>query len=488
MKFRILFLVLIFTSTLLFSQYSTPNTGVHWTLDDIAANSPTTITVSGNEYTLHENLVVEVNDSLSLNENLILKIAADVEVEVKGYFSSSAVDITITAVDSSTPYEGFWMYDTSKIYFNNTLVEYGGGIRVITPDFIMENSEVSHNNKEDGSATGGAISFSNGSPIVRNSTFRNNVHPALSSGATNSVSIQVENCLFEGNNTTNNNRPQINMGPSGTADSTRIINNTIIGNRDFTMVGGVSVSSLTGVTNRFVIKNNTIRDNRYGFTSLGPSSGVIENNIIEDNDTEVNPMNGGSGISLYNTELVYITGNEIRRNLWGVTVIESALANLGSDDAEDLNPGGNIFSENGNGGQVYALFNNTPNPIKALHNCWIEGQESTAEDVEGVISHVVDDPALGEVFFDPFECGIVMGTADLNSKLFQIYPNPAKDFFQIESTEKGLVRIYDLNGKLIQKEQMNSTNHQLNIQLPKGVYLVEFETKNSKSTQKLIVK
>ena len=477
-----------FCFTPLVAQYSTPNTGVHWTLDDIAANSPTTVTVSGNEYTLHENLLVEVNDSLSLNENLVLKIAADVEIEVKGFFSSDADEITITAVDPENPYEGFWMFDTSEIYFNNTLVEYGGGIRVITPDFLMENSEVSNNNKSDGSATGGAISFSNGSPVVRNSTFRNNIHPALSSGATNSVAIQVENCLFEGNNTTNNNRPQINMGPSGTADSTRIINNTIIGNRDFTVVGGVSVSSLAGVKNQFVIKNNTIRDNRYGFTSLGPSSGVIENNILEDNDTETNPMNGGSGISLYNTEMVYITGNEIRRNLWGITVIGTAQANLGSDDAEDINPGGNIFSENGNGGEIYALFNNTPNPIKALHNCWIEGQESTAEDVESVISHVVDDPALGEVFFDPFECGIVMGTVDFDQNSFRIYPNPAKNSFQIESVENGTIKIFDLNGKLIQTEEKNSVQKQIQIRLPKGIYLVEFETEKSKSTQKLIIR
>ncbi|MBA5630100.1 T9SS type A sorting domain-containing protein [Moheibacter lacus] len=488
MTIRFLSLFMTFCFTPLVAQYSTPNTGVHWTLDDIAANSPTTVTVSGNEYTLHENLLVEVNDSLSLNENLVLKIAADVEIEVKGFFSSDADEITITAVDPENPYEGFWMFDTSEIYFNNTLVEYGGGIRVITPDFLMENSEVSNNNKSDGSATGGAISFSNGSPVVRNSTFRNNIHPALSSGATNSVAIQVENCLFEGNNTTNNNRPQINMGPSGTADSTRIINNTIIGNRDFTVVGGVSVSSLAGVQNQFVIKNNTIRDNRYGFTSLGPSSGVIENNILEDNDTETNPMNGGSGISLYNTEMVIIKGNEIRRNLWGITVIGTAQANLGSDDAEDLNPGGNIFSENGNGGEIYALFNNTPNPIKALHNCWIEGQESTAEDVESVISHVVDDPALGEVFFDPFECGIVMETVDFDQKSFRIYPNPAKNSFQIESVENGTIKIFDLNGKLIQTEEKNSVQKQIQIRLPKGIYLVEFETEKSKSTQKLIIR
>lgn len=488
MKFRFLLLTIPLTLSYLNAQYSTPNTGVEWTLDDIAAASPETVTVDGFEYTLHENLLIETNDALLLNDNIRLKIAPDVEIEVSGKLISDANQlVTITAVDQENPYEGIWFNDGSEGFFRNTLIEYGGGVRVVTENFEMYNCEMSNNNKEDGSATGGALSFSKGSPIVKNSIFKYNVHPAMSSGATSSVAIQIEDCYFEGNNTTNNNRPQINMGPSGTADSTRIINNTIIGSPNFTMVGGISVSSLTGVTNKFLIKGNTIRDNRYGFTSLGPSSGKIENNIIEDNDNEVNPMNGGSGISLYNTEMVIITGNEIRRNLWGITLIESALANLGSDDQEDFNPGGNIFSENGNGGQNYALFNNTPNAVKALHNCWIEGQESTAEDVEGVISHVEDDSSLGEVLFDPFECGIVMSTSDLDTKSFSIYPNPAKHSFIINSFEKGKIKIYDLNGRLIQTEIKNSESQIIQIQLSKGVYLVEFETGKTKSTQKLVV-
>lgn len=488
MKLRLFSFLLTLSISSLVAQYSTPNTGVHWTLDDIAADSPTTVSVSGNEYTLHENLIVEVNDSLSLNENLILKIAPGIEIEVKGFFSSDADEIIITAIDIENPYKGFWMYDTSEIYFNNTLIEYGGGIRVITPNFSMENSEVSNNTNSGGSSTGAAISFSNGSPIIKNSTFKYNVHPALSSGANTSVSIQIENCYFEGNNTSNNNRPQINMGPSGEIDSTRIVNNTIIGNRDFTMVGGISVSSLTGVPNKFLIKGNTIRDNRYGFTSLGAvSSGVIEDNIFEDNDTETNPMNGGSGISLYNTGMVYIIGNEIRRSLWGITIIGTAQANLGSDDAEDFNPGGNIFSENGNGGETYALFNNTPNIIKALHNCWIEGQESTAEDVEGVISHVVDDSTLGEVLFDPFECGIVMGVADFTKSNFVMYPNPAKNSFTLNSNENGSIRIYDLNGKLLLSAAKTTISKQIQINIPKGIYLIEFDSGRTKSTQKLII-
>lgn len=487
MKAKFLSLILLPLSSLILAQYATPNTGVHWTLNDIATNSPETITVSGNEYTLHENLLVEVNDSLSLDENLTLKIAPGVEVEVKGYFKSDADEITITAVDTENPYEGFWFYDTSEIFFRNTLVEYGGGLKVVTPKFEMYDCEVSNN--VTGSSTGSAISFSNGSPVVMNSTFKFNENPALSSGANTSVAAQIEGNYFEGNNTTNNNRPQINMGPSGEEDSIRIINNTVIGNRDLTMVGGIAAASLVGIVNKIVIKGNTVRDNRYGITSLGTSSGYITDNIIEDNNTEGAPLNGGSGINLFSTNMIYVTNNQIRRNLWGITLQGTAQINLGSDNEEDFNPGGNVFSENENGGQTYALFNNTnpPNDVKALHNCWIEGQESTAEDVEVVISHVVDDPSLGEVFFDPFDCGVVLAVNDLNKNDFTIYPNPAKNSFFIESNKKGNVTIYDLNGKKILSKKDLKGKNQIQFNLPKGIYLVEFQSENSKSVQKLII-
>src|SRR5690606_24441167 len=160
-------------------------------------------------------------------------------------------------------------------------IEYGGGLKVVTPDFEMDNCEVSNNFT--GSSTGGAISFSSGSPIVRNSTFKFNENPALSSGANTSVSALIEGNYFEGNNTTNNNRPQINMGPSGEEDSIRIINNTVIGNRDLTMVGGIAAVSLVGVPNKIAIRENIVRDNRYGITSMGNSSGFITDNVIEDN-------------------------------------------------------------------------------------------------------------------------------------------------------------------------------------------------------------
>lgn len=489
MKVKFLSLICTGLTTFTLAQFSTPNTGVEWTLDNIAAISPETVTVSGNEYMLHENLIIEANDALLLNENLMLRIASEVEIEVKGKFISDAGDeqITITAIDNEEPFEGFWFYDESEGFFRNTLITHGGGIRVVTATFEMHDCEMSYNIKSDGSSSGAAISFSKGSPVIKNSIFKFNVHPALSSGANTSVSAWIEGNYFEGNNTSNNNRPQINMGPSGEEDSLRIINNIVIGDRNLTQVGGISASSLVGVNNKIVIKANTVKDNRYEITSMGNSTGTIADNIIENNNSEGVPMNGGSGINLFSTNLIYITNNQIRGNLWGVTLQGTAQANLGSDDEEDFNPGQNIFSENGNQGEIFALFNNTPNNIKAVHNCWIEGQQSTIEDVEEVISHKNDDDALGEVYFDPFECGVVMSVSDLNNNSFKIYPNPAKSSFFIESEHKGNITIYDLSGKKILSKNNLTGKNQINISLPKGIYLVEFEDQKSKAIKKLIV-
>lgn len=479
--------LLLFSFLTVNAQFTSPNTGVEWTLDSIAYHSPTTITVSGNEYTLMEDLIIQENDYLFLNKDLILKISPEVEIEVHGHFESDSDEIIITAVDPDQHYKGLRFTGTSYAYFNNTLVEYGGGIRAITPNFEMYNCEVSNNGA--GSSTGGAISFSSGSPIIMNSTFKFNDRPALGSAANASVSAHIEGNYLEGNNQSNSNAPQINMGPSGPSDTIRIINNTVIGDRNLTKVGGISASSLVGVENLILIKGNTVRDNRYGITSMGNSSGIISNNIIEDNDTEGDPMMGGSGINLFSTVMVHVYENEMRRNLWGVTLQGTAFANFGSDDEEDNNPGLNIFSENGNGGVIYALYNNTPNSQKALHNCWIEGHEATIEDVEEVVFHLADDSTLGEVFYDPFECGEEeeMGLAELSKDVFQVYPNPARSSFNINSPSTAVLNIYDLNGRLIQTHKIASGKNNIQANLAQGIYLLEIQSTTSKSTQKLII-
>jgi len=297
--------------------------------------------------------------------------------------------------------------------------------------------------------------------------------------------LTFENNFLEGNNQENSNRPQINMGPSGNSP-TIIKGNTIIGDRDLTRVGGISVSSLLGVSNEAIIENNTIRDNRYGITiSGGNSKGKIIGNIIENNNTEPIPANGGSGISIYlasntPTNVIDIFDNQIRGSLWGITNIEKgAFINLGTSER----PGNNVFSNNGNGGLVYALYNNSPNNVSAIGNCWIEGKNSSEEDVENVITHQKDDSTLGVVDYSDFLCG-KLATSEVNSKNISLYPNPNNGTFIVDTKEKSPYQIFDVNGRLILQGELKIGQNSVQTNLPKGVYIF----KTNQTSSKILVK
>src|SRR5690606_26155216 len=117
MKLKLLFiglLGLIFT-TLSYAQFTTPDTGVNWTLDDIATANSTAITASESVYTLNEDLIVAVNDTLRIDTNLTFEIAAEVQITVFGTFLVNADQVLITAVDQQAPYEGFRFEEFSEI-------------------------------------------------------------------------------------------------------------------------------------------------------------------------------------------------------------------------------------------------------------------------------------------------------------------------------------------------------------------------------------
>ncbi|WP_310991172.1 T9SS type A sorting domain-containing protein [Aequorivita marina] len=467
-------------------DYTTPNTGVTWTLDDIAAASPTTITVSGSNYSLLGNLTIAENDAVIIDSDLTLAIDADLRVTVSGSFTVDSDEVTITAIDENAPYDGFRFEENSMVNIQNATIEYGGGLKVLNEDFTINNSTLTNN--VSGASTGSVISLSRGKPEITNNTFTFNELPAVSSAANRQVSAYIFNNYIEGNNQSNSNRPQINMGTTMASDTLKIIQNTIIGDSAMDRVGGIAVSNFTGGNILAIIDGNTITGNRYGITVVGANTfAYIRNNIIEDNNIEGNPAIGGSGISLNTGSSPYevvASGNEIRRNLWGITVIGEASINLG-DDLD--NPGENVFSENGNNGAVYAIYNNTANTISAKYNCWIEDEESTPQEVEDVIFHNVDDASLGEVIFEPFLCG-VLGIADNTTENFSFYPNPVKDrinFNTVLGFDK--IEIYGIQGNLITTEKISEGQQSLSINLPSGVYILQFIGNEKSLTKKMIV-
>lgn len=480
------FLTLL-TCAIVFAQdYTTPNTGVTWTLDDIAAASPSTITISGSEYTLLGNLTIAENDTVIIDSDLTLLIDAGKLVTVFGAFTVDANAVTITALDENAPYEGFRFEEFSNIDISNATITYGGGLRVLTETFSIDNCTLTNN--VSGATSSAVIQLSRGLPQITNNTISFNENPAIGSAANSSVSGYIFNNMIEANNQANGNRPQINLGTTLANEQLQIVQNTIIGDPTLDQAGGIAIANFIGGSINVIIDDNVIRGNRYGITVLGTTTSVeITNNIIEDNNIQGDPNLGGSGINLNSSAVgpdVIVSGNEIRRNLWGITLQGSATINLG-DDVD--NPGLNVFAENQNGGQVYALYNNTPNTIQAKHNCWIEGQMSTEEEIEDVIFHIVDDSTLGEVIFNPFECG-VLGIADNVVENFSFYPNPVKNEINFNnniSFEK--VEIFGIQGNLIVSKNILEGQQTVEINLPSGLYFVNFSNNAQTLTKKMIV-
>jgi len=490
MKKITLFILFMCSSLLISAQsYTTPNNGSNYDLDDIVNLSPSTLSYNGSEYTLSENLIISANDTFTISTPETLNIAADILITIQGKFTCDAGNnqIVIKAVNNSNPYEGFRFEQNSDVLINNTSITYGGGLKVITPNFTLTESFFSYN--VSGAATGSVVSLSDGSPLIENNNFIFNDLPAISSGANQTVSATIKGNYLEGNGQLNQNRPQINMGATG-VDTLRITNNIILGDASLDQVGGIAIANLLGGEVRAIIDDNTITDNRYGMTIAGGNAfAYIRNNVIENNNTQNLPNLGGSGISLNastDTQTIIARNNKIRNNLWGITLLGEASINLGTDSSTD--PGNNTFSENGNNGVTYALYNNTDNTIQAVFNCWEEDISfSTPSDVEPYIFHQDDDPTLGEVIFTPFDCANLNVTKN-KALHVHIYPNPSTGNFSIDNIQNfQRLTIYDLNGKLIKTVSLKSNLNEIDSNLSSGIYHLAFENENQKTYKKLII-
>ncbi|GEQ85029.1 hypothetical protein ULMS_05370 [Patiriisocius marinistellae] len=487
-KFALVICTSVFFGLQIIAQtYTTPNTGVTLTLNDIAAASPSTITFSGTDYTLLENLIIAENDTVIIDSNLDLGVEDGLLITVFGGFNISADEVAIFGIDDVL-FEGFRFEESSLINIQNTSIEYSGGLRVLTESFSIDNCALTNN--AGGATSSAVIQLSRGLPQITNNTITFNQFAAIGSAANSDVSAYIFNNYLEGNNQSNSNRPQINLGTTRTDAPLVISQNTIVGDVSLDMVGGIAVANFTGGSINAEIDDNIIRNNRYGITILGNNAvAVVRNNVIEDNNTQGDPLLGGSGISLNASSPgmnVIATGNEFRRNLWGITVIGEASINLGDDSTTSL--GGNVFSENANGGEVFALYNNTSNTIQAKNNCWVEGVTNDLSLAESVIFHQVDDASLGEVIFDPVNCDILNITNPI-LETFVFYPNPAQNKINFSNTPAfNNVSIFSLQGRLVLNQEVSTTTKDINFNVPSGVYFVHFNSDTASIVRKLIVK
>lgn len=491
----ILFAIL---ATTLQAQYSTPGTGINWTFDDLAENSAGAVSqeLSGS-YIVHEDLTISAGDTLHIFVATNVLIENGILVTIQGTLIADPPDNEIVFFKARDDhYTGFRFEDHDDSFLKNVYFKKAGGIKLINADIVFESCDFTEFNQNHSTGT---VDLFQSDPLIINCSFTYNNGPAVMSGANGGSSPQIMGCDIFHNVQQNGNTPQINLGTSG-SDSIRIINNVITGSSDNTMAGGIAITTLAGGSIEARIEGNVIDNNRYGITAYGYDIGsVIKNNEITNNNTQNIPMQGGSGINFWGdaSNQSMVTGNFISGNLWGITIQNNARPNIGDLEGPEYNPGVNQIYGNGNNGENYDLYNNTPEDIMAENNYWGTSDPDTAE---MHIFHQPDDPQLGLVDFLPMydpPVSIRESRTGLKGQI-TVFPNPASDAINIDFSDTGLqenlpanITLNDMTGRQRIQQQKSNITQGISLDLSEihqwGWYLLSIDIKGNKYSRMIFV-
>ena len=440
-------LLIIGLSTSLNAQWVSPGNGTTYTLPDLVNVTEGVVTGSGTTFAINSDLTISTGDVLLIDNQVTRIDAPGVLITINGSMNcinnGDRVKLYGTIQDQfSMRFENATDCTLRKMYLSD-----GAGIKLIESDVTFDDVKFVYFTRDYSTAV---IDIFNCDPVINNCYFMLNDGPAISSPANGQASPQILNCDFD-TNVKDINSPQINLGPGGD-DTIRIVGNEIYTIMASWYVGGISVADLMGTgSTKVLLKDNIIREGRYGYNQQGYTiSSVIEGNQFLNNSHEDNPMNGGSGISIYGlttNNKAILRNNVITGNLWGITAIYFHDIDMGTE--EDW--GRNEIHDNGNGGVVYDLYNNSACDLMAIGNDW---GTTDAERIEDHIYHQPDDPSLGLVTFYPFigsegleETTFDLNTIDLSTATIynitgqRISPNALKPGIYIVVTPKGSKKI-----------------------------------------------
>ena len=468
-------------------SYTTLGDGTNYTLQLLAETSGSGVSLeSDGVYVLDGDITIEAGDSFTLDNGVTLKMGNNAQLTIAGEANFDCTDLTTITKNAETDEPKGFYINTELTDFTykltNIRFEYAGLRAFMTASMEMKNCQFVYNNGASSSSGALAINLSDGSYVISDCDFIENIVPAVGTGANVAVALTIENCIFRDNNTENRNKPQVNLTAGGNNDI--VIKNSTFEGAQRDKVGGISVSNMMDIagTNNVLIEGNTLTEHRYGITTLGALNVRIINNHMVNNNHETNAMNGGSGISIYDTNYaqdVYIEGNYIENSLWGITIIGGKNVNVGKTEvdksASDYNPGRNVFVDNGNGGQLYDLYNNGTNTVYAQGNTWNVANQ-TAEEIETVITHKADNNALGEVIFMDESNG-------LESNLIDSYTFNSASKQLCGLNDCCVVRVYSLNGSLVNQVAVEGGVANLS-ELTQGVYIVHI---NNSSCIKVVI-
>ena len=404
-------LPLFFSSIVFANNYTTPGTGVRWNMDDLVTNSGGDVTFSAGVYHINDTIFIRLTDTLSITSDAIVDFAASTYLDVNGtLIVNPPAGVRFTAQNIAAGFLGVRIDSSNATVLRKLTLEYAVSLRLGDSRIIIDSCIFRYNSPVNNFGNA-AVTLFRSSPVITNSQFLDNQRAAIQGGANIPNAPKITGCLFSGNNTLNTNVPQINLGATGDgSDTVLIMNNQLL--RASTNSGGIGFLPIGNVF--AVIKGNVIKNNRYGLTLNGGANinALISYNQIDSNNTQGNPILGGSGISFAggteaNQQNSIVTGNLIRWNLWGVTIQNRSRPNLGNITNTDTSDDGkNQFIGNTNNSTPgIDLYNNSPDSIYAQNNYW--GSDNAGE-VESKIFHQPDNNFLGPVNYTNFILPVVL--------------------------------------------------------------------------------
>ena len=477
-------LLLVFGLTT-YAQWVSPGNGTTYTLPDLVNVSNGAVTNTGTVFSFNSDITISTNDVLKIDNQVTRIDAVGVLITINGSMvctNAARVGIYGSMTQNqqfSMRFENATDCELKTLYFSD-----GCGIKVIESDVDFIDCKFVYFTCDYANAV---IDFMNCNPLIEDCYFLRNEGAAISSPANGQGSPRILNNRLEENVTSDINSPQINLGP-GAEDTIYIVGNDIDDDYATHRVGGISVADLMGTgSTKVLVKDNVVKNGRYGYNQQGLTiSSVIERNQFIDNHFEDNPMNGGSGISIYGMDgnnKAVLRGNIITGNLWGITAINAFDIDLGTE--EDW--GYNQIYDNGNGGVIYDLYNNSACDIMAVGNNW---GTSHASEIEEHIVHQYDNPSYGLVTYIPF---IDFDEVNENNTMdFTIWPNPVSNglfSLVLDETTPSEVVIFNLNGQEVLSQHIENKVNTIHLNaLESGVYLVEVKNADKKIVKRIIIK
>lgn len=469
-KVNLLITLFICISSILNAQWISPGNGTTYTLTDLVDVTNGVVTNGPDGLLIDADLTISANDVLKI-DNQVTRVDIDaILITINGsMICTNSNRVRFYGLNEtnhfSMRFENATACNLKNMYFSD-----GAGIKVIESEvtfddvkFVYFTTDYCHS----------AIDIFNCNPVIQNCYFLLNEGAAIGSPANGQSSPIILNCEFD-SNVDGANIPQINLGP-GAEDTIYIVGNLVDGTYAGFHTGGISIADLMGTGDtKILLKDNIIKRNRYGYNQQGYHlSSLIIGNEFLDNYHEDNPMNGGSGISIYGMDennKAVIRDNVITGNLWGITAINGFDIDLGTED----DWGHNEIHNNANSGVSYDLYNNSAYDIMAVGNDWGTTSE---QEVEDHIVHQHDNSSYGLVTFIPFVGYDAVGEAE--DAAFVVAPNPAQGRFTVEG--KGKLTIVNTLGQTLLSKNING---QETIELPQGIYLVRL----GNAVQKVLVR